>query len=378
MKLCEKEKCTGCRACENSCPKDAIKMVFTDELKTVPHIDSSKCAECGLCKKSCPVLNESKFVEPISCLAAWTLDSHDKETCASGGIATALYRSVLKHGGVVYGCDYDNELKPIIRRSENVNDLEKFKTSKYVQSSTERTYIEVKKDLTSGCTVLYVGTPCQIDGLNHFLNKKYENLFTVDIICHGVSPYRYLQDYILSLGLKKNVTYATFRGKNDYCLSLYEKNDLFWVRASEDDYYLNSFLKGITFRDNCYNCRYAGKERISDLTIGDFWGINRKKLKKAYDGKVSVILVNSEAGRKLLDMSEDMLYTEERLLDEALRYNEQLNHPMAVHSDRCAFLKNLNKGVYRALKSTKTGRMISKRRIKNALKRVILYKNIAR
>ncbi|XME03220.1 Coenzyme F420 hydrogenase/dehydrogenase, beta subunit C-terminal domain [Lachnospiraceae bacterium C1.1] len=369
MNLVNEEKCTGCRACENICPKGAITMKLTTEMKTVPEINSDLCIECGLCGKTCPVLNTSEFKEPLECLAAWNNNETDRETCASGGVATALYRTILENGGVIYGCDYDDNLKPIIRRSENTEDLEKFKSSKYVQSSTEHTYSEVKKDLTEGCTVLYVGSPCQIDGLQHFLNKKYENLYTVDIICHGVPPIKYFQEYIKSLKTKEKVTSVGFRGIEDFKLSLYNGSRIFYWRYSNVDYYYEQFLRGVTYRDNCYQCRYARKERISDLTIGDFWGLDKKTLKINYSGKVSVILVNTDKGKNLIKLSEKLLYTEKRETEEAVKYNEQLNRPMPVPADREVFLRKLNKGVYKALKTTATGKKITFIRIRNRLKR---------
>ncbi len=371
MELCNLEKCTGCRACENACPRDAITITFTAEYKSVPEINSDLCVNCGVCSKVCPVLGETAFSEPRQCLAAWTRDIDDQTTCASGGIATALYKNVLIHGGVIYGCKYDEELKPIICRSESNEDLERFKSSKYVQSSTEHSYSQVKNDLDKGRETLYIGTPCQIDGLLHFLGKRYDNLYTVDIICHGVPPYKYLQDYVKALNFKEKITSIAFRGKQDYCFSIYNEGKNIYWRYSEFDYYFLSFLRGIIFRDNCYQCNYARKERISDLTIGDFWGLDKKSLCEKYDGKVSVILVNTQKGQELLDRSHEYIHSEIRTLEEAIKYNEQLNHPMPVHADRKIFLNNLNKGVYKALCSTKTGRYITQKRISNKIKKVL-------
>jgi coenzyme F420-reducing hydrogenase beta subunit len=370
MELCNATKCTGCRSCENTCPKGAISMKLTVEGKTVPVIDSEKCVDCSLCQKACPVLFESDFIEPIKCLAAWTLDENDRKTCASGGIATGLYRSILDNAGVIYGCDYDKALKPVIRRSESINDLEKFKSSKYVQSSTESSYKEVKKDLQDGRNVLYVGTPCQIDGLNHFLGRKYDGLLTVDIICHGVPPYKYLHDYISDLKLKKTPNNVSFRGKNDYFLAVYRDDELLYMKESEDDFYFKAFLSGMIFRDNCYECRYARKERISDLTIGDFWRLNKKKLQTPCPGKASVILANTSKGMEALEKASSYIYFEEKNLEEALIGNDQLNHPMPVHQDRQVFVNNLNKGVYRALLCTDTGKAIKKKQVKEKLGKI--------
>ncbi len=374
MNLCDIEKCTGCGACVNICPKKAIAMAETDTGKTVWFIDETQCVECGMCEKTCPVLNSSDFYEPVKTLAAWTLNEHDKKTCASGGIATALYRLILEENGVIYGCEYDDDLKPVISRSESIKDIEAFKSSKYVQSSTEGSFQQVKKDLADNRKVLYVGTPCQIDGLIHFLGGSQDNLVTVDIICHGAPPFKYLQDYVKALKVKKKPTSVTFRGKYDYCFGLFDGEERILLNKAADDYYLKAFLNGTSFRDNCYQCRYAGKDRVSDLTIGDFWGLDKKSLNQKYEGKISLILVNTTNGQKLIDRAQDYLYTEERSLEEARKHNEQLNHPMAAHEDRDAFLKNYRQGVYRALKSTNGGKEITKNRLKGRVKKLIKRK----
>lgn len=370
MKLCDQNKCTGCQACRVICPKRAITMTETNEGKIVPVIDENKCVNCGLCEKTCPVLTEPGFKLPIKTFAAWTLNVDDKKACASGGIATGLYRYVLDKDGVIYGCDYDENLKPVIRRSETEDDLDKFRRSKYVQSSTEDSYLDVRKDLQEGRLVIYVGSPCQIDGLIHFLGKQYENLYTVDIICHGVPPFKYLQEYADKVSGGRKISKVGFRGEHNFCLTLYDGEELVYNEGSWDDFYFTTFLEGVTYRDNCYQCRYARKERISDLTIGDFWGLDKSTLKEKYNGRVSVILANTKRGIEFLEKISS-LHCEERTLEEAIKENDQLNHPMPIPEDRKRFLANLDKGVYSALKSTKMCKRIL---FKKAIKGSAFYK----
>lgn len=370
MKLCDQNKCTGCQACRVICPKQAIKMIETKEGKIVPSIDANICINCGLCERTCPVLAEPELRLPIKTYAAWTLNETDRKACASGGIATGLYRYILDNGGIIYGCDYDENLKPIIRRSDTDADLDKFRRSKYVQSSTEDSFLDVRKDLNNGKLVIYVGSPCQIDGLLHFLGKAYDNLYTVDIICHGVPPFKYLQEYVNKISGGRKVSKVGFRGEHNFCLTLYDGKEMIYNEGSWNDFYFSTFLAGVTYRDNCYQCRYARKERISDLTIGDFWGLDKSTLKEKYNGRVSVILANTNKGLELLNKT-NSFYLEERTLEEATKENDQLNHPMQIHEDRKRFIKNLDKGVYAALKSTKICKRII---LKRVVKKNILFK----
>lgn len=376
MELCELKDCVGCFSCMNVCPKHAITVEHDKLKKTVPKINAQLCVECGLCRKSCPVLNESEFNEPDKCYAAWTLDKDDQINCASGGIATALSRVFMKKGGKVFGTDWDDELNLNIRMANDESDLEKFKSSKYVQSFVGNSYTKAKEELIKGERVLYIGTPCQIDGLLHFLGKKYDNLYTVDIICHGVPPIEYLKEYVQAILPSKNVTDIKFRGENDFEFTALDDKTILYNKGSYFDLYYETFLRGVTYRDNCYSCSYARRERVSDITIGDFWGLDKNTLKQQYDGRISTILVNSEKGRKLLDESLDVIHTEERLYEEALKENEQLNRPSKVHPDREKFVHNYYGDFYKAGSKTGIGKRIRKEQRSNRIKSSGIYQTI--
>lgn len=376
MKLCEQEKCVGCFACMNICPKGAISIGYNDLDKTIPVIDDSKCINCGLCQSVCPVIQETEFKEPQKCYAAWTKIDDDKKSCASGGIATALYRTVMETGGAVFGCAFDDDLNLNIRMAESEADLELFKGSKYVQSCTEFSYRVVKEQLDNGKKVLYVGSPCQVDGLLHYLRKPYDNLYTVDIICHGVPPIKYLQDYLHGLFPDKKLENIAFRGERDFELCIDSDNERIYQKHSYLDLYYHGFLKGMMFRDNCFNCSYAQKNRVSDMTIGDFWELDKSSLEEKYYGNVSVILTNSTKGEELLNMAKEKIHFEKRSIAEALKGNDQLNHPFERPKDRDKFEKNYNKGIAEALRSTSIGSDVRLSELKNckvamAVKKII-------
>ena len=188
IELVNKEKCTGCSACYNICPKNAIKMKEDKEGFKYPIIDKEKCIECGLCKNTCSVIKKEKKkvdINELEVVAAYSKNEIIRKTSSSGGIFTEIAKTILKDGGVIFGAGYDEHLNVIHKKAENEKELEELKGSKYVQSSIGTTYKEAKNILEKGIKTLYVGTPCQIVGLKEYLQKDYEQLYTCDVICHG-------------------------------------------------------------------------------------------------------------------------------------------------------------------------------------------------
>lgn len=332
--ICEESKCLGCFSCYNSCPKGCIEMVENKYDCLIPKINKDKCIECNLCVKKCPVNNKFKGTEPLDTYASYNVNNEDRESCSSGGVATVLSRKVISEGGVVYGAIVDEKLEVIIKEASTIADVEKLKGSKYVQSAVKDSYKNVKKNLEENKTVLFTGTPCQVDGLYHYLGKEYDNLITLDLICHGVPPYKYLKEHIKKVSkvdLEK-ITNITFRGKQNFSLSLYSDNKIIYTNKSNWDYYFIAFLKGLFYRENCYSCRYAGKKRVSDITLGDFWGLGKNVPFENKDNKrISAVLINSKKGEKLFLDCKDDLFIEKRTLEEAVNGNPQLRNPSHKH-----------------------------------------------
>lgn len=299
-------KCTACRACEQICPKNAITMIEDEEGFLYPKIDNNLCINCGLCIKKCHTLekyqsNYKKIygVKPI--------DTKCAKNSTSGGIAYILSKSIIDSNGVVYGAIYDNEFNVKHVCVDNLEELQKLRGSKYVASDTQFTFSDVKEKLQNGINVLYIGTACQIAGLNKFLNEKYDNLLTVDIVCHGVPSNKLFKKYIDYLEKKyhrKLVSYE-FRNKdkknwgNGYCAkAVFEKKEKKYINADFDYYYYN-FLKGSIFRECCYECRYANiNNRSADITIADCWGIEKSHPKFYDKNGVSLLIINNSHAEK--------------------------------------------------------------------------------
>ena len=313
-----------------------------------PVIDESKCVGCKLCVSSCPNNVELEFRTPIKCYASWITDTEKRRICASGGIGTIMSEYVLKQRGVVFGSSYDNNLTPIMTYVENLEDLESFKGSRYVQSLVgNTTYKEVRTFLRTGRLVLFVGTPCQIAGLKTFLRKEYENLITVDLICHGTSPTKYLKDEVDYLSEKfhlQGVSDIRFRGNDG---NNYREKLLRFDEAQQ--FYLQGFLLGVSLRENCYTCNYARPERISDITIGDFIGLGQEKPFLEHVHNVSSVMINTIKGQAFYDSvcsNSNSLKNEERNYSERLLYKPSLVYPFPRHDKNEEFTLLLRRKIY--------------------------------
>lgn len=338
--ICPSDDCTGCFACMNKCPKQAIHCVTDGLGRTLPQIDPATCVQCGLCKKVCPQVNPVECREPMECYAAQRPDESIRKKSASGGIGAALTEQFMNSGGVVYGAAVQNGGEVVHMRADTPQQAEKFRNSKYVQSYIGDNYTDVLRQLKDGKKVLFTGTPCQIAGLRSFLGKEYDNLYCVDIICHGVPPMQYLKQHMKTVIGDKEVDELSFRGGDkDYHLNIGYQGQLVYSRKQYRDYYYYAFYRGLIHRENCYHCSYAQSGRCSDMTIGDFWGLQRKTLKTEQTGNISVALINTEKGRELIRLIQDQIVWEPREVSEAVQGNSQLRRPSVLHKKRKTFVQ---------------------------------------
>jgi len=344
--ICPETLCTGCCSCLNSCPHQAIGMVENEFGWIIPKIDANLCAYCGLCKKSCPQIVENELLEPQSIYAAWSKSKEEHLSSSSGGAASVFYRRFIEeYSGVCIGAAFEDNLFLRHTVAENMDDLVRFKGSKYVQSFTGDIFSQIR-ELLEHSPVLFIGLPCQVEGLKIYLknldiNEENERLFTVDLICHGVPPVSYLQQHYGKY-LKKNPKISiNFRTNRNFRMTLSSEKI---KKVKRNDIYLCAFLSAVTYRESCYNCKYAQQKRSGDITIGDFWGLSDEieRLKDAKNG-CSVIIVNSKKGKKLFDLCKGDFVFFERTLEEAIRENGQLNHPSVPHKRRDIFLKKYTK-----------------------------------
>lgn len=333
-KLNLKYECTGCRMCEQICPKNAIKMEEDEEGFWHPVINEELCINCGLCFKKCPQRNNvERSIKNQTAYAAKLKNREILEESTSGGVFSALANAYINDGGKVYGAAFDNNFRVKHIGIDNVVDLNKLRGSKYVQSNTENTYAEVKNDLENNKKVLYSGTACQIAGLKNFLGKDYENLLTIDIVCHGVPSQKIFIKYKEYIEKKYNGKVQEFyfrnKEKKGWGLNLKIKLDNGKIirRFAYVDPYYKAFINGDTYRECCYNCKYANSERVGDITLADYWGVASIH-PEFYDGKgVSAIIVNTEKGMEAWNNVKENLEYIKTNLDSIKKYNSNLVEP---------------------------------------------------
>ena len=337
------KNCTGCAACANVCPVGAIEMRTNDEGFLYPFIDQTKCIKCGLCAKTCPTLNPqyNNNAAPL-CYVAMA-DNNIRKKSSSGGVFGALAQYVLSNNGAVCGAAWNTENKCVEHIIiQSIDDLEKLQSSKYIQSNTKHVYSEIKKLLQNGKTVMFTGTPCQNAAVRAVCGDN-ENLYCVDIICHGTPSPKVFRKYLDELNLDGDFVKTDFRDKVDgwksaLTITTTTTKDRFSMPADQDDY-MRAFLNNLSLRKSCGKCPFNKLPRQGDLTIGDFWGVKRK-----YDDLLgtSVILANTKRGEYLLSKTKYKLLKSTDLSD-ALPGNPCIHESTAENPLRDEFFANLDK-----------------------------------
>ena len=335
QEVCPKIDCTGCQSCVQICPKSAITIREDAKGHVYPKINQLDCIDCGLCIKHCPSVNELSLRPPIKVIAGWVRDVDRRKSSTSGGISYALSKLIVQSGGYFCGVVWDEQTySPKHLLTNDINQLEIFQGSRYSHSDTNNAFKEIKMRLLEGKSVLYTGTPCQVAGLKSYLGKSYKNLFTVDLICHGVPSKRILRDRVISIerisGKKVVDLKSREKTPNQYFTStryFHDDGTSTYVSVYEDPFF-RCFVKNYCLRPNCYRCKYSQKQRVSDLTIGDYWGYVPYSIKfRSYRKGTSVILINSSKGESLFDGIKKELVYEERDFENAASCNRNLIGP---------------------------------------------------
>lgn len=348
-----KYRCCGCNACEMICGKKAITMIEDEYGFRFPQIDTEKCVGCGNCQKVCCINNEVELCKPGTVYAASYKNKDISAKSASGGIFAALAKQVLTEGGIVFGSAYTKQFDVEVISIEKIEDLPRLQGSKYVQSSMNNSFLKIKSELQTGRTVLFCGVPCQVEALKRFLGRSYKNLLLVDIVCHGVPSNRMLKDYLSFLADKKQMEIQSIqfrtktKGQNVYGEIAYRQvshtGEIAYRQEPLISYkssYYKLFLNCQTFRDSCYNCKFAGTKRPGDISLCDYWGIEDehpdfvKEVEKEGLAGISAIMVNTNAGLAFFERLKQEFLLRESTVEQVAKHNPQLQAPSVETAER--------------------------------------------
>lgn len=354
-----KKDCCGCNACVNICRVSALFMEKDEFGFIYPKIKRELCVGCKKCIEVCHWRKKKEETKrnTMKCYAAIGRSEEIVYKSASGGVFGSIAKELLKNQGIVYGCSMEYENGHLTAKHIGVaaeEELIKLQGSKYVQSDMGNCFEEVQLYLEQGKKVLFSGTPCQIAALKQYIGKKEKNLFTIDLICHGVPGQAIFQNFIKELEekYKAKIIQFQFRDKSSggysYCKIVYRnKREKTKFKIIKNPSYYQLFLNGYIYRESCYSCKYANDKREGDLTIGDFWGIEKEHPdyfhknngKKFYTKGISCVLVNTENGKKLIEFFGNGIEWKESSFDQIAKYNQQLKVPVKKEDIRERLLK---------------------------------------
>lgn len=348
IEILDKINCCGCYACANICPKNCIVMKKENEGFYYPFVDKEKCIGCGLCESACPITHKQNISINEDTMGYSYINRNDeiRKESTSGGAFYEIAKSVLDKGGIVYGAAFASDFSVCHIRVEHLHDLKKLLGSKYVQSRLDGIYKNVKSDLLKNKRVLFSGTPCHVEALKNFLNREYENLLCVDIICHGVPSEDVWLGYLEERKRKyrSNIQSVSFRNKKNgwknYNMSIRFDNKKVYERVFYEDPYARSFVKDITLRPSCYDCKFKGIQRISDITLADYWGVWDLNRELYDDMGTSFIMAHTPKGKEVIQSVLEEV--NECTIESAVRYNPSAIKTVGRPQNRDSFFEQIH------------------------------------
>ena len=378
IQITDKSKCCGCEACVQVCPKHCISFTQDHEGFFYPDVDTDTCIQCGLCEKVCPVLHPYDEHKPQEVLAAINKNEEVRMQSSSGGVFTYLAEEIISQGGVVFGVRFDDKWQAVFDYAETTEALADFRGSKYLQARVGNSFAKCKQMLDHGRQVLFSGTQCQIAGLLHFLRSPYPNLLTIDFICHGVPSPKIWQNYLdeaVKAGMRA-ITDTKFRnnllGWKRFNLALnyceqqhcYTLTSVFYKNP-----FMRAFLENIILRPSCPFCPSKGGRSKSDITIADFWGIDKIIPEMFDDRGTSLVFINNDRGR--LALNRNHLKCSSASYEEVLQFNRSWREPVTCNPKRGEFFAAYNGQADLHALIAKCFRPPMKRRVNNTFKNSI-------
>lgn len=344
IQITDKSKCCGCEACVQACPRKCIVFTQDKEGFYYPQVDKEQCIDCGLCEQACPELSVYDKHLPIEVLAAINKNDEVRSSSSSGGVFSVLAEKVIDSGGVVFGVRFDDDWLAVFDYAESMEQVAAFRGSKYLQARVGDSFSHCKRFLNEGRQVLFSGTPCQIAALNHFLRKPYPNLLTVDFVCHGVPSPKVWQHYLKEVvkAGRKAILDVKFRDKKHgwkqfgFVLDYHDGTKAYTMSSPfRENQYMKSFLANLILRPSCHACPAKEGRSHSDVTIADFWGVDKVSPLMDDDKGTSLVLIHTGKGASAF--SREALRIANVAFEEACRYNSAYVHSVSKHPNRDKF-----------------------------------------
>lgn len=352
MKTIHEDKCTGCGACVDACPKECVKLLVDKDGFFQSNIDLTECVSCGLCKKVCPAINFGDANEIKRAYKSRRIDNKDIKNSTSGGIAALISEQMINKGGAVAGCGYNDELYLKHSVATTLEEVEAFKGSKYYQSDATGIYKAVRGLLAHGKEVLFIGTPCQCSALLNFLGGKPNGLTVVDFVCHGVPSKKPLEKFLKTLNTEEKIVNISYRNKDkgygqrsnwNVKVCMLDKE----IELSREEGFPLWFCSALSVRKSCYSCDFVSRKRCSDITLADYIGDDLTE--KEIECGMSMVFVNTAKGEELIRSISAYASLEEKDRDRSISLYQRLNVTNNAPACRKAFFKDLERLDYEAL-----------------------------
>ncbi len=349
----EKSRCVGCGACENICSRQCITLKTDTEGFAYPSVNQALCIDCKLCEKVCPVLHKQTINSEKICFAAKCKDEGIRESSSSGGIFTVMAHKVHKQGGLVFGAAFDKDWNVYHTVADTAEKLKTFQGAKYIQSQIGLSYQKTKSALQSGRPVLFSGTPCQIAGLRTFLGKEYKNLYTIELICHGVPSYKVFQEFIKEQIGERHMSAFSFRDKSTgwttYNMVLKTDEGHIQRFLHGKNIFMYGFISNLYLRPSCYACPFKDNRSGADITLGDFWGIDKIRPEFQDEKGVSAVILNSSKGKDLYRQIQTDIVDEQASFEDIVKNNLSLLKSSTPNPWRKFFFEKLGKKSFTSL-----------------------------
>lgn len=384
--ICKEERCTACEACVAVCPKNCISRKEDDDGSWILEKDETVCINCGLCERVCPGVDAPLNGSAIESYAAFRSDHEEHMKSASGGVASYLYEYALSKGMYIAGVELTENFEARFCLTNKKEKIDVFRNSKYTFSFVGTVYKEIITQLKNRKDVLFVGLPCQVAGIKKLAKAVSNggNLITVDLVCHGTPPAKYLQEHIHSIETKinKKITTCHFRDAkfdtSNFAYTAYTHNSkepVYLKYVDQDDNFQIGYHNALIYRKVCYSCQYAQRNRVGDITIGDYHGLGRLAPYNKERKNLSCVVVNTDRGKLFLEEAskEGKLVLHRRPVEEPMIGERQFNKPSDAPKERAVFIREYCAG---AGFEKAANRAFKKYKVKNLIQRTLQIRKV--